>query len=545
MDTEHLEPSVRDRHADWNFKIASVLGLFVLSGLFSVLVSNHLGMSLWWDTFNYQYYNGWAVLHGFGTAFALPGQSQTYQDLIPDVGYYLALGHLGSLHGSELIALVESLGPAVLGSIVFLFAQSVHRGKLESLGLGVAAGALAAGCPVYLTELGTTASDTVVAAIVFAGGGLLGAALCTGSTRRQARLALIAGFVLGFGTVVKFIALPGVVGLYAGFGLALLAGTDRQGSVRSRVLLWVKSAGTAAGTAVVLYTPLGIMLWRRYRNPFFPYFNKVANSPYQRATNFHDGRFQARGFHDWIVHLKGLLVGTTHLESGGLTQRSPLMVVGVLLLFGLLISDIIKRRGALAIFIETTGIVAFVGWSATVVIYRYAAMIEMSMATLFIVLALDRTPQRRSLPWAVVVACGLLAWLGGAGIPAPRAAFGTLFDTNISALRARNSGHIVIAVDGAAVGYLATYLPASTDLVRLGGTGNLHGAMSPLWWKNATAHIKTTPGPWMIIIVPNTERATQISLQTYGLTATMSDCTAIGGQPNHQVAICDLNLGPF
>lgn len=523
------------------FMAGVAAGFVLLSAVASILVSNALGMSLWWDTFNYEYYNGWALLHGFGSSFGFPGQIQTYFDPIPNTGYYLALSQLKPLYASQVIAFVESLGPALLATLVFTFARRVERSRIEAMLLGLAAGGLAFMTAVYIKELGTTASDTILAAGLFAGAGLLCAAALRHGTRARSMFSLAAGVILGATMMIKLIAAPIVIGLLLGFGLALLLGREQREPLRAKVITILTSCAAALLTASVLYAPFGVMLWRRYRNPFFPFLSSLVGSPVQHSRNFQPGYSVVHGPADWVMNLKKLLVGSTQLEGGGYIHRSPILVVGFLILLGLLIHDMFWRRGTIALILETAGVVSFIAWSSTLVIHRYAAPIEMAMSAMLIILALDRWPKQRLVVWGVGLAC-LLGVLGGtAGLSSRMSFADDLFGVDVATLQRQNTGHLVIAARGEAIGYLATYLPVSTDIVRFGG--NLNDSMTPAWWAAAAAHVRSTPGPWKVLIIPGAEHSSENELHHFGVTARITSCLPLGGRAGHQVSICDLSVG--
>ena len=515
---------------------ASYLALSVAA---SLIISSLLGMSLWWDTYNYEYYSGWALLHGFGSRFAFPGQLQNYLDPQLNALYYLLLAHLGPLGESLVVSALEALGPALLGFIVYRGALRWNQSFRSSVGLGLVAGALGLCTPLYRSELGSTASDTLITVGLLGGGMLLAVTLFSRTTTGRLRGALFGGALLGATVVAKATAGPLAVGILGGFLLALLLARDLTTPVKERLASWLLAASTSVFVALAVYAPLGVMVWKRYQNPFFPYFNTFAHSSLQKTKNFRDNRFAVHSVHDWCNHFFGLLFGSRLLESGGLLWRSPILALGFLALSGLFLHDLIRRRHALALFIEASGVLGYLIWSPTLSIYRYAAPLEIVMAGLLLLLALERCGPRKAIPWLVAVACALAIAFGGAGAPVKRSAFTSdLFQLNVTTLRAANTGHIVFAAVPS--GYVATYLPVSTDIVRIGG--NLGAVMSDRWWSLASDHIRTTPGPWRILINEGEEIATETDLGKHGLVATISDCLPLGGGTLHPMAICTLHL---
>ncbi len=517
-------------------------GFALLSAGISIVISTALGMSLWWDTLNYEYFSGWAVFHGFGSPFAFPGQMQTYLSPIPNTFYYLALAHLGPRTGSQLIAFSESLGPAVLAYGVWRVARLRQRSVLSSLGLGSVAGGMALGCALYVTELGTTASDSLIALPIFLGAGLISWAQLTTRPRRNLTLLGLAGVTLGFATAAKFTAAMFVVALVLGFGVAVLAGTEPSISLRRKIGSWCLLAGTTFATALICYAPTGVMVAKRYQNPFYPYFNRLAGSPDQLAENIQDRRFAVHGVGDWLSNIKGLLVGSRLLESGNLLQRSPLLVLGVIALVVVLTLELFGRRRPNIVFLATSSILGFFIWTSTLVIYRYGTALEMAIATVLILIAIEASPSRSIAPWIVSAACVLALLVGGAGAPVKRVAFTPklLSDADTAALNAKNTGHLVVTGSSFPAGALLTTFPASTDIVRLGG--NLDGVMSKQWWAKASTHVVQTPGPWAVLFPEGQDAIISPSLLRYGLQARISGCITTSGGGKLRVTMCTLDV---
>jgi hypothetical protein len=309
--------------------------------------------------------------------------------------------------------------------------------------------------------------------------------------------------------------------------------------MKERLVTWLVAACSSLFVAVAIYAPLGAMVWNRYQNPVFPYFNSFVHSSFQKASNFKDRRYSVESVQDWFNHFSGLLLGSRHLESGALLHRSPILALGFLVLCGLFIYDLIRRQYAFSLFIEVSAITSYAIWSSTLSIYRYAAPLEIAMASLLIVVAIERCGIRKFAPWLVAGACAIAIAFGGAGAPVQRSAFTSEFlHLNVETLRAANTGHVVFAAKPSA--YVATYLPASTDIVRIGG--NLDAVMSDRWWTVAADHIRSTHGPWRILIDLHTSADTETMLADHGLSATIDSCLPLGGSQFDLFELCALHL---
>ena len=103
----------------------------VVAAAVSLLVVWQLGRSIGFDTLNYEYSTGFQQLHGFGSAFNLAGQLQTYLQPPLSLFYYLLIRHLSPLEANLAIALFESLAVGLLATLVtdisYIFADPKLR----------------------------------------------------------------------------------------------------------------------------------------------------------------------------------------------------------------------------------------------------------------------------------------------------------------------------------------------------------------------------------------------------------------------------------
>jgi hypothetical protein len=509
-------------------------------GLISVLLEVHLGKALWWDTLNYEYYTGWAFIHGFGSRYALPGQLQSYLDPQQNAVYYLLIRHLSPLVEGITVALAESLGLALLALVGFLAARRASWSTWQAAGIGLVAGAAGLLSPIYRSELGGTMGDTMVAAGLIGAAGLLYASLSSADAVIRLRCALGGGVLLGFTLVAKFTTLTSALALLLAFGVALALGRGLRAPVAERVVAFGLAAASSVVVAVALYAPLGLTVWRRYQNPFFPYYNGIAGSPLQQPGNFQDHRFEAHGVVDVLHHLGGLVIGTHSLESGTYLQRSPILVCGAAVLLVLLVDDLWRRRSPTTLLLETATVLAFVLWCTTDVIYRYAAPLEMSMGAVLVVVMIERTGGSRVLVLLAAAAVLVLGALGGQGVQVTRVPFGSsFFDLDTATLTRTVGGHVIF-VGGAPTGYVAPSLPAGTDVVRVGG--NLTLVMSERWWGLVRSEIEATPRSWSVIEAQGQAQASTAELATIGVVGTIQGCLPLAAE-SAPLEICHLSIG--
>jgi len=526
----------------WRRWLGAWLGFGALFGALAVIVELVLGKAMSGDTAGYEYYSGWAFFHGYGSSFSLPGQLQTYLDPQINSLYYLLIAHTSPVVEGVVVALFESLACSLLATTVYLVAR--RRGCQPALawGLGLVGGAAAFASPIFLNILGSIQSDSLLVSALVVAALLLSGALQTKRPEVAWRNALIAGAILGLTVVAKLATLPFAGALITGFAFTLLIARREDAlSLKARLSAIAITGATALLTALALYAPLGLLVWDRYRNPFFPYFNGHAHSPLQQPGNFQDRLHQVHGVSDWLHHLGGLAIGTHALESGVALQRSPLLIVGTLAILGFFLVDIWRRRPPLSLFLESSMLLGFLAWSSTIVIYRYAAVLEMAMASVLLILCLERAEAPRGLLGGCCAAIILLCSLAGDVTTQGRQPFaGSFFGVDTPSLVAATGSHVILA-GNSNLGYLATYLPSTTDVVRVGG--NLDKVMSATWWDRVARHLEAAPDQWTVIETAGRSQVTLASLRSIGLDAALTGCRPLANKVA-PTEICRVTIRP-
>ncbi len=523
-------------------EISVVAACFVVAfAIASIWLSLDLGKSLWFDTYNYEYWSGWAFFHGFGSALALPGKLQTYLDPQQNSLYYLLISHTSPKTMAVVISGLESLALSTLSFVVYLVARRTRWSMLPAVCFGVAAGVTGFLSPIYRSELGGTMGDTITVVGLVVAASLLFIALSARSVTARLRCSLAAGALLGFCVVAKVTMLMPAVALVVGFGAALLVGRHQLALAKERFVSFVVVAVTSFVVAAAVYAPLGLTVYDRYQNPFFPYYNGLARSPQQQPSNFQDYRYTVNSLSDWVHHLASLVVGTHSLESGTLLQRSPLIIVGALAICALLIEDLLRRRSAPLLFLEISVPFGVLAWSGTVVIYRYAAPIEMAMGAVLVILVLRRDDLPRVVAPLVAAASLVLALLGGGGAQTIRTAFGASYFTSSPAALTGGLGTHVMLLSSVPDSYLVPSMRPGTDIVRVGGKLNLELVMSDRWWSQVRAEVLETPQQWQVIEGLHTQADSDQTLRRLGIEGVVHGCKPFSPAP-FPTELCQLSI---
>jgi hypothetical protein len=245
-------------------------------------LSLYLGKDMMWDLYNYHYYNAYAFLHGRVTFDYAPAQLQSYLNPVLDLPFYVltcvlpdwGVGFvMGALHGLDFwlifritVLLLSSYTSLRRGTMYFLSFLCAAAGMFSSMGIGT---------------LGTTTNDLFCSVLVLAALYSLLRYLAKGS---PLWVLMMSGWWLGFAVGAKLTA-----AMYAPPMALILVLNWRRLREKLKPLLAYGMAG-----AVGLLAPSGYwmsVLYRKFGNPIFPFYNTVFHSDYWLPSDFGHTRF--------------------------------------------------------------------------------------------------------------------------------------------------------------------------------------------------------------------------------------------------------------
>jgi hypothetical protein len=360
---------------------ASLALCIVLAGAASIALRQDSS----WDLQNYHYYNAWAFVHGrFGVDWA-PAQLQTFYSPFLDLPFY-AMVAAGMPPAAIAFALAAPTGVGW-----YCFARMAER--LFAGQRAAAAGAVAIGvtAPMSVSLIGTTMNDWYVAAFVMAALWLV--------VRAEAsmRTLAVAGALVGLAAGLKLTGSVYALGFLA--AVATLGGDWR---VRSRQVL-VAGVAMAAAFAVAA-GPWMWILYERFGNPLFPYYNDIFRSPWADPVRFTATRFGPQTLPEWAVFPYAML-----WNLQGFVAEPEFRDARPALLYTLALVALVARPPAPPAarrewrFLGAFFLASFVAWAAMYRIFRYLVPLEM-VGALFIAYFLVRFARGRRVAVAVAVA---------------------------------------------------------------------------------------------------------------------------------------------
>lgn len=522
--------SPRSVSAGW-LTLGICVGYVVLFGAIALVRVHQIGKPITFDTQNYQYYSGFAEIHGFGSAISLPGQLETYLDPQLNVLYYLLITHLPPRLAVSAIALGQSLSVSVLALLVWRLARSTTTSRVVPPLAGLLAGAVASFSPIYSGTTGQTSSDALLALPLFVAVALLYKVLAVPQTGGIAfRNTLVAGLLLGLTGELKFTEASYSAAIFVAFAVAVLLVRSRAGWTYRHCVMLAGTVGLAALViAVALYLPEALLLWHRYRDPFFPFYNGILHSPYLLPKSYNPGYAATSPASFWF-HISRLLVGGQNTTNGMFPDpvESPVLFFGLVITAAMLVVDLIRRDKPQAVFLEISVLLGFALWDVVFGYYRYLAPLEMAAGAVVIVLLfLHRELYHPAALLALACALAVGTVYAQPVRRGHRGEFGSSYFAIAPKAFNDLQGAGVVLVGVQPMGFLIPYLPAGTDVVRAGG--NLEQVMSKAWWEHVARTVESVHRPWWVVF-DVLEPAVVITprLQQVGLPPSFHDCHEVG-----------------
>ncbi len=247
---------------------------FVFIPLSFGLFSLYLGRDVNWDLKNYHYYNAYAFLEERLDFDVAPAQLQTFINPIADLPFYLLVKYYPSWVAGFVFGFFHGFNLSFILLIYWRAAQYVSfwLKLLVGISLVVVSGV----APMFVSELGNVMHDNLTSVFVL---GALYILICAleklglGEKKIAFFQIGIAGLIMGMGVGIK----PSITIFALSSAIVLMC----------FVVLWSNKL-----VVFIVYGAAGVIgggvtagfwwweLWKRFENPFFPFYNHIFKSPY-------------------------------------------------------------------------------------------------------------------------------------------------------------------------------------------------------------------------------------------------------------------------
>jgi hypothetical protein len=355
-----------------------------------------------WDLQNYHLYNAWAFVHDrFGIDWA-PAQLQSFYSPFLDLPFY-------ALVAADLPPRLIAFALAIPTGVAWFFFARIAVHLFAGLPVAtrtqaiVAAMTLGVTAPMSVSLIGLTTNDWYSAAFVMSA---LWLVVRNAELRPVPVMTLLAaGALAGAGAGLKLTGTIYGVGLVA--GMLALPGTRRE-----RLRAAAVSGAAAALACAVTAGPWMYLMYERYGNPLFPYFNQIFRSPWADPVAYSATQFGPASLPEWLVFPFALL-----WKLEGYVSEPEFRDARPALLYALALTALcvagwrrIATSGAGAPrvvaaapawrFLGVFFLASFAAWAVQYRIFRYLVPLEL-LAGLFITYFLLRLVPARHVPVAL------------------------------------------------------------------------------------------------------------------------------------------------
>ncbi|MGN0024220.1 MAG: hypothetical protein ACI351_02170 [Candidatus Avelusimicrobium sp.] len=342
--------------------ILVLLLLCLLGGLFSLAE----GQDSFWDLRNYHLYISFAFLNGRWGIDLMPAGIHTFLNPLLDVPYYLMVVYLNDY--PKLTAFLQGLPFGVFcfaGYKTCLLFLEEKEGKIIAL-LATIVGMTGS---MTLSQTGLSSNEVTLAALVV--GAVYGVFRFFFRPNPTGKILFFSAFLAGATVGLKYTAAPFTLALTAVF---LLNVFKTEKPIKNLTLF------ALGGMTGFLVTDGWFIwhLWKEYKNPLFPFFNHLFQSPFFENVNFDEIRFYPRSLLQWLFYPFFWIfpsTATTEIKMSDPRMALGLVsffIVAVKLVFGKAVKD---KQIWLSVLVFTA--TAYLLWLHFYATLRYAVPLEL------------------------------------------------------------------------------------------------------------------------------------------------------------------------
>ena len=486
--------------------------LFFSVNIFFGFLAIYLGKDLNWDLRNYHYYNGYAFLKDLSFYNIAPAQVQSFFNPFLDVLYYVLISKLPQYLVAFLLGFLQTFNFWFLFLISFHFLEILPFKK--RFFLAFFSSILSLYTPIFLSELGGTMGDSLLSSLVIF-------SLYCFMVAKNSIFLFFAGFLLGLISGLKYTFMTYSLVLVLVFIL-----------FNRREFLRLKFFSIVLGLFFGFLVSDGywiFLLYKNYKNPFFPFFNHIFKSPYVIESSIKDPRWVVQNVREYFM-LPLHFFGIKYKEISELSFCSPSVPVALFFSILYIISSVFLKKRNLyekkLLFLSVFYVFSFALWGYYFSYYRYVIVLEILSPMLilfFFFFVLQNVPFWRNLLTIVFV---LLLFITTKIPNWGRYPWDTkdYFGVRPSAaFQVHNALILMTSYD--AFSYIIPYFSGDNRFVRLESLMNY--IVTALWWQkidNIIFHSKKT----RYLLCPfNYISSSQKILSKYNLKILSSSCQTI------------------
>jgi len=480
------------------------LVLMILFGIISVLN----GQDVSFDLRNYHWYNAYAFLNDRMNFDIAPAGLQTYLNPLVDVFNYCVVKLVGNpKYVAFILGALGGVAVFILFKIVEMIFAEENKFKWAAIWFALLIGVSGA---AGRSQLGTTMNEYVIAIFVLLGiYGILRAMNVLGNVKSYYYI-LFGGLFLGMAVGLKLTAATFALGA----SLSLILVLNRTLLINFKLPLFL-----SLGLIIGFMSVDGFWLYKIYhyfKNPFFPFYNNIFQSPDAIFALYADKRFVPQNYIQYLFYPFFWLRANTLVNEVMARDARFALVLLCLLYLGLKFSVFrnAKRPSSAIVFLLLFWFFSYVIWLIKFSIYRYVIPIELLSGVVIIYTCLHLISH---VVGRYIVTAGMTLLLMFTTIYPEwgHMPFSQQFIVSNTPVIPENSLVIFIGEDQA-FSYLADSFPTSTHFIRLSHLKILES--------KAIAMIQNFKGPIFLLQKPGAQNHVDEWLSRLKLSLVSAHC---------------------
>ncbi len=349
--------------------------MFIVLLTVGITLSVILKNDFLWDFANYHYYNAWAFLNGRLNYDIAPASLNTFFNPIIDLPLYFYIRYFND-HLNCIYALQGIWAGLLLFVFYKIYILFFELKNAKDYVLLFTALLFSVSGSATFHQIGASTNEMPVAFFFLWGFYILLKMIKFPETQNLKKF-LLAGLIMGIGLGLK----QTIVAYCIASGLALIIYPKCLNKPLKSICFF--ALGGLTGYLIIN----GYFMWQyweAYGNPFFPFLNGIFHSPYFDDFNYTDKRFlptiKEFFLYPFLWNLPQYRIAVVPILNLRLSLFYPLMIIGFLLSFTKNKRQTSTPEKVLFIFL----FLAFLIWMAMFSIMRYAVIIEVLSAIIFI-----------------------------------------------------------------------------------------------------------------------------------------------------------------
>lgn len=402
-----------------------ILVILIITGIIAI---NFLGKELSWDFAAYHYYSAYAFLNDRIGFDIIPCGIQSYLNPILDIPFYFLVKYFNDY--PRIIMSIQSLYWAFSSFCVYLIAKKVFVSE-HKIFFAVFSTIIGATAFTPVLEIGTTWNDLPICIMFFIVLLIFANYLFSEDSLKRTMWLTTAGFILGMAVGLKSSAALFLLGIimsliflsptFTGGGGTSINNKNKFEFFKSNLFKTFKVITLFIIAVIVGYLITNgywmYILYSKFQNPFFPYYNNIFKSEYAPLLNFMDTRHLPTNLKEYLFYPFYFTIFPKVMENAPYKDlRFVILFISFfIIIFGNIIAAVNRKlyfsqKLAKHIdlkftnFITLSFIISYIYWVNTSGVLRYILPIEFLCGIFFSIILIYLTILMNNIKLSKIIA---------------------------------------------------------------------------------------------------------------------------------------------